>query len=133
MGRKTAIAIAACIAILMVASVLLFVFQPKKPVRHRQAQRISDIVGVGIALRTNARTHEVIIQQVMPNGPASDAGITNNLIITRVDEVSLAGMNLVDVANLIRGPMGTTVKLELVTPDHSQTNTVELTRRKLQM
>jgi C-terminal processing protease CtpA/Prc len=75
----------------------------------------------------------VIIQQVMPNGPASDAGITNNLIITRVDEVSLAGMNLVDVANLIRGPMGTTVKLELVTPDHSQTNTVELTRRKLQM
>jgi len=133
MNRKAAIAIAVCIAILMVAGVLLFVFQPQKPVRHRQAQRISDVVGVGIALRVNTRTHEVLIQQVVPNAPAAEAGITNGLIITRVDEVSLGGMNLWDVANLIRGPVGTTVKLELVTPDHSQTNTVELTRRKLQL
>jgi len=57
----------------------------------------------------------------------------NGLIISRVDDVSLAGMNIFDTANRIRGPVGTTVKLELVTPDHSQTNTVELTRRKLQL
>ena len=37
----------------------------------------------------------------------------------------MAGINLADFAKLIRGPVGTTVKLELVTPDHSQTNTVE--------
>ena len=68
-------------------------------------------------------------------GPAAaaEAGITNSLIIARVNDVSPAGMNLADVANLIHGPVGTKVKLELVTPDHSQTNTVELTRRKLQL
>jgi carboxyl-terminal processing protease len=133
MSRKAAIAVAACIAILMVAGVLWFVFQPEKPVPHRQAQRVSELVGVGIMLRANTQTHEVIVQQVVPNAPAAEAGITNNLIITRVDEVSLAGMNLANVANLIRGPVGTKVKLELVTPDHSQTNTEELTRRKLQL
>jgi C-terminal processing protease CtpA/Prc len=133
MSRKAAIAIAICIAILMVAGVLLFVFQPQKPVPHRHPVVPSELVGVGIMLRANTRTQEVIVQQVVPNEPAAEAGITNNLIITRVDEVSLAGMNLVDVANLIRGPVGTMVKLELATPDHSQTNTVELTRRKLQL
>lgn len=133
MSRKAAIAIAICLAILMVAGVLLFVFQPEKPVPHRHPIIPSELIGVGIMLRANTRTHEVIVQQVVPNAPAAEAGVTNSLIITRVDEVSLAGINLADVANLIRGPVGTTVKLELVTPDHSQTNTVELARRKLQM
>ena len=133
MSRKAAIAITIYIAILMVAGVLLFVFQPQKPVPHRHPVGPSELVGVGIQLKVNTRTHEVNIQYVVPNAPAAEAGITNSLIIARVNDVSLAGMNLMDVANRIRGPVGTTVKLELVTPDHSQTNTVELTRRKLQL
>jgi C-terminal processing protease CtpA/Prc len=40
---------------------------------------------------------------------------------------------IMEVANRIRGHVGSTVKLELVTPDRSQTNTVTLTRRKLQL
>ena len=133
MSRKAAIAIAACSAILMVAGVLWFVFQPEKPAPHRQVQRVSEVVGVGVALRVDSQTHEVSIQGVVPNTPASEADITNGVIVTRVDDVGMGGMNLADVANLIRGPVGTKVKLELVTPDHSQTNTVELTRRKLQL
>ena len=133
MNRKAAIAIAACLAILMVTGVLLFVFQPQKPVPHLQPVAPSELVGVGIQLKVNTRTHEVNIQYVVPNAPAAEAGITNSLIIARVNDISLAGMNLRDVANRIRGPVGSTVKLELVTPDHSQTNTVELTRRQLQL
>jgi hypothetical protein len=120
MSRKAAIAVAACIAILMVAGVLWFVFRPEKPVPNRHPVVPPELVGVGIMLRANTQTHEVIVQQVVPNAPAAEAGITNNLIITRVDEVSLADVPLADVANLIRGPVGTEVKLELVTPDHSQ-------------
>ena len=55
------------------------------------------------------------------------------MIISKVNDESLAGKRLADCANRIRGPVGSRVKLELVTPDHSQTNTVELTRRKLQL
>jgi C-terminal processing protease CtpA/Prc len=133
MNRKAAIAVAACIAILMVAGILLFVFQPQKPVPHRHPVVPTEFVGVGVQIRVNTRTYEVIINAVVPKSPASEAGITNGLIISRVDDVSLAGKSLADFAKLIRGPVGTTVKLELVTPDHSQTNTVELTRRKLKI
>ena len=133
MGKKTAMAIAACIAILMVTGVILFLFQSQKPVRHRHVPPVSEVVGVGIMLRADTQSHEVLIQQVVPHSPASEAGITNGLIVAGVDDVSLEGKFLADIANRIRGPVGTTVKLELVTPDHSQTNIVELTRRKLQL
>src|ERR1035437_8206596 len=108
MNRKAAIAIAACLAILMVTGVLLFVFQPQKPVPHLQPVAPSEFVGVGIQLKVNTRTHEVNIQYVVPNAPAAEAGITNSLIIARVDDISLAGMNLRDVPNRIPGPVGST-------------------------
>ena len=137
MNKKTAIAIATCIAILMVAGVLLFVFQSPEQVSHRQQPRITDnpprtpeIVGVGLMLRNDAGGH-VVVEQVVPNSPAAEAHITRGMIVSKVDDVSIEGKSLADYVNLIRGPAGTTVRLELVTPDHSQTNTVELTRRKI--
>jgi carboxyl-terminal processing protease len=133
MDRKKAIAIAVCVAFLMVTGVLLFVFQPQKPVPVRPVRTPGELVGVGIQIRSDSTASAVIIAQVVPNSPASEAGITSGVIISRVDDESLAGKRLADCANLIRGPAGTRVKLELVTPDHSQTNTVELIRRKLQL
>ena len=133
MDRRKAIAIAVCVAILMVTGVLLFVFQPQKPVPVRPVRTPGELVGVGIQIRSDSQAGAVIIAQVVPNSPASEAGLTNGVIISKVDDESLAGKRLADCANLIRGPVGTRVKLELVTPDHSQTNTVELTRRKLQL
>jgi C-terminal processing protease CtpA/Prc len=138
MNKKTAIAIATCIAILMVAGVLLFVFQPPKQVSHRpphritdDAPRITEFAGVGLMLRNDSEGHAVVIDHVMPNTPAAEAHITGGMIVSKVDDVSLEGKPLADCVNLIRGPAGTTMRLELVTPDHSQTNTVELTRRKI--
>jgi len=133
MDRKKAIAIAVCVAILMVTGVLLFVFQPPKPVAVRPARTPGELVGVGILMRSDSTAGGVIIDHIVPNSPASEAGLTNGVIISKVDDESLAGKRLADVANRIRGPVGSKVKLELVTPDHSQTNTVELTRRKLQL
>ena len=133
MNRKAAITITVCLAILMVTGVLWFVFQPEKPVPHRQPQRVSEVVGMGIQIRSDSTASAVIIDHIVPNSPASEAGLTSGVIISKVDDESLAGKRLADVANRIRGPVGSKVKLELVTPDHSQTNTVELTRRKLQL
>ena len=133
MDRRKAIAIAVCVAILMVTGVLLFVLQPQKPVSVRPVRTPGELVGVGIQIRSDSTAGAVIIDQVVPNSSASEAGLTNGMIINKADDESLAGKRLADCANLIRGPVGTRGKLELVTPDHSQTNTVELTRRKLQL
>ena len=138
MNKKTAVAIATCIAILMVAGVLWFVFQPPKQVSHRpppritdDAPRITEFVGVGMQLRMDEQTHAVVVAGVVANTPAAEAHIINGQIVSKVDGVSLDGKPLAECVNLIRGPVGTTVQLELLTPDRSRTNTVELTRKKI--
>jgi carboxyl-terminal processing protease len=132
MDKKSGIAIvvAAC---LLAAGLILYFHQPPKPVRIRQAPQNMEFVGVGIAIRMDPKTHEVVIQQIVPGSPAAKAGITNGLIVSRVDDNLLQGRPLAQCVNLIRGPVGTTVQLELVTPDRSQTNSVELTRQKLKL
>jgi carboxyl-terminal processing protease len=111
---------------------LLF-HHPQKPAQIHPRPRATEIVGVGIALRMDTQAHAAIIQEVVANTPASEAHITSGLMVSKVDGVSMEGKPLAECVNLIRGPAGTTVQLELVTPDKSQTNTVELTRRKLKL
>ena len=79
------------------------------------------------------QSRAVVIDAVVPDSPAAAAGITNGLVIGQVDGVPLEGKTLVECVNLIRGPAGTKVQLELVTPGGNQTNVVELTRRKLNL
>ena len=94
--------------------------------------QITELVGVGIAVRTNPQ-HAVVVQQVLPNTPAAEARITAGLLIRKVDGISLDGKPLVECVQLIRGPIGSTVQLELAAPDTGQTHTVELTRRKISL
>lgn len=140
MRNRTKMAIAVSLTLLLAAGLFLLLYHPQKPAPVRHAPRIADIgprvtefVGVGLQLRAGSEGQAVVVDHIVPNSPAADAGITNGVIITKVDDVSLEGKNLVDCVNLIRGPAGTTVRLELVTPDHSQTNTVELTRKKISL
>jgi carboxyl-terminal processing protease len=72
-------------------------------------------------------------QKPQTTTPAAAAGIASGLTVSKVDGVSLDGKSLADCVNLIRGLAGTSVQLELVAPDGSRTNTVELTRRKLKL
>ena len=134
MGNKTKIAAAFGAAVLLAAGLFLYFHQSPKPVhpaRIRQSPGITEFVGVGLELRADPQSHAVVIQQAVPNSPAAAAGITGGLMVSKVDDVSLEGKSLAECVNLIRGPVGTTVQLELLTPDRSQTNTVELTRRKI--
>jgi C-terminal processing protease CtpA/Prc len=132
MGKKltTAIVVAAC----LVAAGLIFYFhKPRQPTQIRHRPGPIEIVGVGIAIRTDPQTHEVVVQQIVPGSPAAKAGITSGLILSKVDGYSMQGRPLAECANLVRGPVGTSVQLELITSDHSQTNSVELTRQKLKL
>jgi len=139
MNNKTKIAIAVSLALALAAGSVLLLHHPRKPAPIRHAPRIADIkpratevVGVGLQLRAGSEGQAVVVD-IVPNSPAAEAGITKGMIITKVDDVLLEGKKLVDCVNLIRGPAGTMVRLDLVTPDHSQTNSVELTRKKLSL
>lgn len=91
-----------------------------------------DAVGVGVALDFDSKTRAVMITKVLPNSPASEAGLSAGLMIRRIDDASAAGKGLTECIGLIRGAAGTKVRLELVDPKQNTTNTVELTRRKIQ-
>ena len=133
MDKRTKIAIAVVVACLVAAGIIFYFHQPRQTAQMRQRHVPIEIVGVGMVLRANPQTHELVIQQIVPDSPAAKAGITNGLILSKADGNSLQGRSLAECVNLIRGPVGTSVQLELITPDRSQTNSVQLTRVKLKL
>ena len=89
-------------------------------------------VFTGIGVELDAKGREVIIRQVVPNGPASKAGLSGGLVIQKIGGMTTDGKSLKDCADMMRGPAGSKVKLELVDMKSSKTNTVELTRGKIE-
>ena len=97
------------------------------------AGSVPEIVGVGIQLRLVETADAPVIMQVVPESPAAEAGVTEGLLVGGIDEVSTQGRQLKECADLIRGAVGTKVRLELINPATHETNTVELTRRKIKL
>ena len=95
--------------------------------------RADEVVGIGAALRMDNRSHTLRIMNVLPGTPAAQAGLSAGLIIHKVDDVLVTGLPLQECVSLIRGPIGSIVRLELIDPEQEETNTVELIRQKLQL
>jgi len=90
------------------------------------SQAQEHFIGIGIVL--GEQGHNVIIQEILPHTPASEAGLSSGLVIQKIDGISLVGKPLKDCGDLVRGLTGSKVTLELVDPANNKTNTVELTR-----
>lgn len=88
-----------------------------------------NVVGVGLVLGVN--NHEVIIQEVFPNTPASRAGLSPGLIVQEIDDTATDDKRLWKWVGMIRGAAGTKVKLKLVDAITNRTNTVEIIRGKI--
>ncbi len=89
-----------------------------------------EVVGIGVKLEMDSESRALQITRIIPNSPASQAGLASGLIVLRIDGVSTAGKSQTLCANLIRGKAGTKVRLELMNPKRNETNTVELTRQQ---
>jgi hypothetical protein len=89
-------------------------------------------VFTGVGVELDMKSQKVIIRQVVPNAPASRAGLSGGLVIQKIDGTPTDGKSLEDCADLMRGPAGSKVKLELVDRTSNKTNTVELTRGKIE-
>jgi D-alanyl-D-alanine-carboxypeptidase/D-alanyl-D-alanine-endopeptidase len=94
---------------------------------------VPEIVGIGAALKLETSDHTLRITGVVSNSPAFQAGLPTGRIVQKIDDISTASKTLAECVNLIRGTAGTKVRLELVTPDRSTTNTMEITRAKVQV
>lgn len=104
---------------------------PLSPAIARALLPAGEAVGVGVGLALDSTNHAVRITQVVSNSPAAQAGLSTGLIVKKIDGTLVAGKDLLECVGLIRGTAGTKVRLELLNPDRSETNIVELIRQKI--
>lgn len=72
----------------------------------------SKIVGVGINIST--ASGKVLVVSTIDSTPAQKAGIKPGDIILKVDNTDIQGMNITEIAKLIRGEEGTSVTIYLL-------------------
>jgi len=93
---------------------------------------IRNVVGLGVALDLDKKTGALRIAEILPESPASRAGLSAGLIVQSIDGVKPPAKNLAECLKLIGGPEGTTVRLALADQAGKQSN-VELTRAKFKI
>jgi predicted metalloprotease with PDZ domain len=91
---------------------------------------VREIVGIGTALDSDPKTRLLRITKVFPSSPAGQAGLSAGLLVQRIADTRTEGKDLAECINLLRGPAGTKVRLEVIDLERNKTNTVELTREK---
>jgi membrane protease YdiL (CAAX protease family) len=111
-------------------AIALSMIEIAKQTRSTPSQAQPAFAGIGVEL--GAKENQLVILQVLPNTPAAAAGLSRGLVIQKIDGTTTAGKPPSDCGDLVRGPVGSKVKLELIDPAQSRTNTVELTRWKIQ-
>ncbi len=70
--------------------------------------------GIGVTIEENVEHGFITVVQPLPGSPAHEAGVRPGDIIAGIDGQETAGMDINDVANLIKGPRGTIVHLTLL-------------------
>lgn len=85
-----------------------------RPVDAKQFQSQIDGQVSGIGAQVEYHDNALTVISPISGSPAQKAGIKAGDIITEIDGVSLAGMNLVEAVDKVRGPKGTTVTLTIM-------------------
>lgn len=84
----------------------------------------------GVGMDVYPETPERLICLPHPDSPAERAGVRGGDVLLGVDGRPVAGLSLVAVGNLVRGPLGSTVVLELRGP-RGRKRQVRIQRRRM--
>jgi carboxyl-terminal processing protease len=98
-------------------------------------QTSGELSGVGIRLKADETTGELIVLEPLQNSPAVAAGIQSGDRVLSIDGTPTKGMDVGDAADLIRGEVGTQVTLTLQREQDGQATTfdVTLTRARIEV
>src|SRR4051812_14053933 len=97
---------------------------------HRETE---EVVGIGTALAWNKENRCPEIRQVIQPSPAAKGGLTAGWLISKIDDTPTSELNLKECVDRLRGVVGSKVRLELIRPEESATNSVELVRQRVQL
>ncbi len=107
-------------------------FMDPKQYEALSNQTSGELSGVGIRLEVNTQTKILTVVEPIENSPALKAGIQSGDQILAIDGKVTKGMTVEDASNLIRGDVGTKVKLEIARQGKDNT-TIALTRARIEL
>ncbi|MDZ4769072.1 MAG: S41 family peptidase [Chloroflexota bacterium] len=67
--------------------------------------------GIGVVIRTLEDSGEIEVVGILKGAPAEGSGIMEGDIFSAVDDIEVTGMNQTELADLVRGPEGTDVRI----------------------
>jgi len=90
-----------------------------------------DFGGTGIVIQLDDKTKYVQVENVVPDGPADKAGVTQDDLITTIDGASTKGMSLNAASGKLRGKEGTKVTLTIDRDGTGLAAPITITRAKI--
>ncbi len=90
-----------------------------------------ELVGIGIEVVKNLKTHQLMVVMPLPGSPAAAAGILPQDVITEINHQPAAPLTMAEATNLIRGPRNSLLVLTVERGGHQLTFTLK--RRKIRL
>ena len=81
------------------------------PLRAIDSLPPGPVIGIGAELRSSS--HQPVVGEVVPNSPADKGGIKPGDLFVRIDNQSVAGESLVEIASRLRGAVGSPVSVTI--------------------
>jgi carboxyl-terminal processing protease len=87
----------------------------------------------GVGMNVGMKEGSIVIIAPLKSSPAEKAGIKAGDIITAVDGTSTIGMSSDAAVNMIRGKIGTPVKITVIHPNAKTTTEITITRAEIKI
>jgi carboxyl-terminal processing protease len=100
-------------------------------VQTENQQLNGTFTGIGIYLRQDQQTKQIIIESTIPGAPAEKAGFKHGDIIVAVNGVSTKGKDIPGISTLIQGKAGTSVSITVQRPSTHKTLTITVVRAEI--
>lgn len=106
-------------------------FMDPQEFKSMQIDTSGELTGVGIQLTQDEDSKKIIVISPIEGTPAAKAGVLAKDEIVKIDGKSTQGMNVNDVVNLIRGPVGSDVSLTI--KRNNQEQNFKLKRERIEI
>lgn len=108
-------------------------FLTPSDVQAENQQLSGTFTGIGVYLRQDPQTKQLIITSPIPGSPAEKAGFKHGDIIIAINGASTQGKDITGVSALIQGNAGTGVNITIQRPETKQTLTIHVIRAEIKV